>query len=108
MKAAARIIGMVAGVSGLVQLVLGVLFWIGLAQALIPLHMLIGLIFVLALLTLCGLGLAAGLGMRAVAVPLAWSLIVPALGMTQMQLLPGSFHWVIKVVHLLVGIAAMG
>ena len=26
----------------------------------------------------------------------------------QMQLLPGSFHWVVKVVHLLVGMAAMG
>ena len=43
-----------------------------------------------------------------VALGIAWGLIVVALGMTQNQLLPGDFHWVIKVLHLLVGIAALG
>jgi hypothetical protein len=28
--------------------------------------------------------------------------------MTQAQLLPGSFHWIIQVLHLLVGIVALG
>src|SRR5262245_45878288 len=107
MKTAARISGLVAGVSGLIQLILGVLFWIGFARGLVPMHMLIGLVFVLALMTLCGLGFASGLG-RAAVLPMVWSLVVLALGVTQMQLLPGTFHWVIQALHLLVGIAAMG
>ena len=28
--------------------------------------------------------------------------------MTQTQLLPGSWHWVIQVLHLLLGLGAMG
>ncbi len=33
---------------------------------------------------------------------------VPILGLTQTQLLPGQSHWVIEVVHLLVGLGAIG
>ncbi len=33
---------------------------------------------------------------------------MPILGLTQNQLLPGSWHWVIQLVHLLVGLGAMG
>ncbi|MCL4301796.1 MAG: hypothetical protein KJ077_39240 [Anaerolineae bacterium] len=31
-----------------------------------------------------------------------------ALGLTQAQLWPGAFHWVIQLIHLVVGLAAMG
>jgi hypothetical protein len=37
-----------------------------------------------------------------------WSLIVLALGMAQVSLLPGQYHWVIQALHLLVGLIAMG
>jgi hypothetical protein len=33
--------------------------------------------------------------------------IVPVFGMTQMQILVGDFHWLIRVAHLLVGAAAV-
>jgi hypothetical protein len=33
---------------------------------------------------------------------------VVALGMAQLRLLPGSLHWLIQSVHLVVGLLAMG
>ena len=33
-----------------------------------------------------------------------WGLIVPIVGLTQRELVPGSAHWVIQVIHLLLGI----
>lgn len=40
-------------------------------------------------------------------VALIWGLIVPILGITQFQLLPGSLHWIIQTFHLLVGLIAI-
>ena len=39
---------------------------------------------------------------------LVWAVVVVALGLTQERLLPGPAHWVIQVIHLLVGMAAIG
>jgi hypothetical protein len=36
-----------------------------------------------------------------------WGLVVPALGVTQDQLLLGPAHWIIQVLHLRVGLAAL-
>ena len=108
MKTAANVAGGLAGITGLIQIALGVVFWTGHALALIPLHMLIGFVFVLALWTLCVLGARARLPLPSVLVALGWSLVVPIFGITQTQLLPGPAHWVIRVLHLLVGMIAMG
>jgi hypothetical protein len=108
MKTAATVIQMLVRVAGLTQIVLGMLFWIGSALTLIPLHMLIGSVLVLLLWTLAGISLWAGVNRGRAVLALVWGLIVVALGMTQNQILPGSAHWVIQVVHLLVGLAAIG
>ena len=94
--------------AGLTAIVLGVLFWTGNARALIPVHMLIGLVLVLSLWTLAFLAVRAGVNRGLVALAVVWGFVVPVLGLTQGQLLPGDYHWVIKVVHLLVGLGAMG
>ncbi len=93
---------------GLALIVLGALFWSGRALDLLPLHMLLGMLFVVCLWVLAGIALAARSSRGFVLVVLLWSLIVPALGMAQPQLMPGSLHWVIQSVHLLVGLIAMG
>ena len=108
MKAAIIVARVLLGVSGVALLLLGVLFWTGHALALIPLHMLLGAILVLSMWMLVAISLYARTAMGFAAVVLVWSLITPLLGMTQMQLLPGSGHWIVQVLHLLVGIAAMG
>jgi hypothetical protein len=41
-------------------------------------------------------------------VAIVWGLVVPILGLNQDRLLVGSAHWVIEVLHLLVGLGAVG
>lgn len=108
MKAAIIVSRVLLGISGVALLLLGILFWTGHVLTLIPLHMLLGAVLVLSMWMLVAISLYARTAMGLAAVVLAWSLVVPLLGMTQMQLLPGSGHWIIQVLHLLVGIAAMG
>lgn len=108
MKTAIIVSRVLLGISGVALLLLGILFWTGHALTLVPLHMLLGALLVLSMWMLVAISLHARTAMGFAAVVLVWSLIVPLLGMAQMQLLPGSGHWVVQVLHLLVGIAAMG
>jgi hypothetical protein len=107
-KSIVLILRALISVLGICLVALGILFWTGHALSLMRLHMMLGGLFVLTLWGLTALGLMAR-GTRPLAlVVLIWSLIVPALGVEQLQLLPGSDHWIIQVAHLLVGIIAMG
>jgi hypothetical protein len=38
---------------------------------------------------------------------IAWGLLVAGVGMTQQGLLPGDLHWIVRVMHLVIGLAAM-
>lgn len=93
---------------GLIQIAVGVLFWTYNSLNLIPLHMLIGLVFVLALWVLAGVGLRAGVHPGLASTAFAWGVLVVALGMTQMQILTGDLHWIVQVVHLGFGLVAIG
>lgn len=93
---------------GAIVMLLGIVFWTGHLLTLISLHMLLGMLFVLALWTLAALAARAGAAPGLVALSVLWGLAVPALGMTQDSLLPGSAHWVIQVLHLVVGMVAIG
>ncbi|MGB6486975.1 MAG: hypothetical protein WBE91_08845 [Steroidobacteraceae bacterium] len=93
---------------GITLVVLGILFWTGHALALLQLHTMLGGLFVICLWVLAVIGFLVP-GCRGFAlIVLIWSLIVPALGVTQLSLMPGADHWVIQVTHLLVGLIAMG
>ena len=105
---AVRPVQMLIRLCGLVMVSLGLLFWTGHALFLIPLHLAVGFLLVLALWTLAGLGARAGVHPGFVALVLGWSLLMPALGLTQDRLLVGDAHWVIQLLHLLVGVAAIG
>jgi hypothetical protein len=93
--------------SGILVLLLGLSLWAGHGYSLLQVHMLLGVIVVLALWTLAAVAAKAGAPFIAVTRSVLWGLIVLALGMTQTQLFPGSLHWVIRVIHLLVGVGAM-
>jgi len=99
---------MLVRITGLISIVLGILFWTGNADALIPVHMLLGFVLVLSLWTLAGLAARAGAQPGLVALAIVWGLIVPIVGVTQDRLLPGNAHWVIQVLHLLLGVGAIG
>jgi hypothetical protein len=108
MRTATTAAQMLVRACGVVQLVLGGLFWTGNALGLVPLHMLVGFLLVLGLWTLAALAARAGVPASMVALAAVWGLVVPVLGLNQERLLVGSAHWVIEVLHLLVGLGALG
>lgn len=94
--------------SGLVLIVLGFFFWSGHALSLMPLHMLLGVMFVLCLWVLIAFALVARVRLGFVLFALVWSLIVPVLGVAQLRLLPGSLHWLVQLTHFAIGFIAIG
>lgn len=107
-KSIVRIARLLLSLFGIALVVLGILFWTGHALSLLSLHMLLGSLFVACMWVLAIAGFLVP-GSRGFALlVLVWSLIVPALGATQVSLMPGAGHWVIQVLHLLVGLIAMG
>jgi hypothetical protein len=108
MTRASTVVQMLIRVCFVVQLVLGGLFWTNNARGLVALHQLVGFILVIAIWTQAGLAARAGVNLGLVAFAVVWGLVVPILGLSQAELLPGSAHWVVQVVHLLVGIIAVG
>lgn len=107
MQGTTTVAQMLVRICGGLLILLGIFFWTGHALSLIPIHMLLGLVFVIALWVLAGIGARAGVGAGLVALAVLWGIIVLALGMTQTRLMPGSAHWVIRVLHLLVGLFAI-
>ena len=95
-------------VSGFVLLVLGAAIWTGDADALIGIHMFVGIVLVLALWTLAAAAYRAGVGPAFVLLAAAWGVLMPALGVAQENLLEGDAHWAVEVAHLAVGIVAIG
>lgn len=93
---------------GTTLVILGLLFWSGNALNLIQVHMLLGFVLVLLLWSIAALALRAGVEPWLVALGVVWGLVVPALGVVQARMLPGSLHWVVQVLHLVVGLTAIG
>jgi hypothetical protein len=104
-----RIASMLLRLGGALAAILGILFWSGNALNLIPIHMLLGLLVVLSL-WIVGIGQAfsSGGSWPLAGGALLLGLLVIVVGMRQSSLLVGPFHWVIQVVHLLLGILAVG
>jgi hypothetical protein len=104
-----RIASIILSLAGLLALLLGLILWMGMAVNVVSLHMLLGLLTVVALWVI---GVAQALtrggswGLAGGAIVLgaltAW------LGMVQASLLVGESHWIIQVIHLLLGIATIG
>src|SRR5215470_2951146 len=104
-----RIAAAVLSLAGLLALILGLLFWTGAALNLLQMHMLLGLLAVGALLVI-GIGQAFSRGGSWIIA--VGTLVVGAativIGMVQASLMVGEFHWVIQVVHLLLGLLTIG
>ena len=108
MRAIAGISVWIVRVSGTLQLVLGVLFWAGHAYTYVPVHIINGLLIVLTLWTVAVLALVARTHRRLAVFGLMWGVALPAFGIYQAAVLTGSLHWIVRVIHLLMGLAAMG
>jgi hypothetical protein len=98
----------VARVIAVVQVALGILVWTGRGDPLIPLHIAVGLLLVIDLWAAVALGLRSGAPIGLAVLALVWSVGMPAFGLVQTSLLPGDVHVAIQVLHLVVGLAAVG
>lgn len=107
MTTTATIIKQSVRLAGVLQITLGMLIWAGLALDFLGLHMLLGILIVVLLWALAGMAAWSRVAPGLAALAVAWGLATPALGMTQARLLPGDLHWVVQVVHLLVGLGAL-
>jgi hypothetical protein len=93
-------------VCALIALVLGIVFWSGNALFLIPVHIALGIILTLSLI-LAGIlvRIARGGSWGLMIGAFLLSIVVVLFGLRQSSLLTGELHWIIRVIHLLLGIS---
>ena len=102
-----RMLAMFMRVAMAVEVILGIGFWTGHWYGLVNLHMAVGALFVLALWGIAGIAIAQRRAAGLAAFAFLWGVVVIAVGMTQQRILPGDLHWIIRILHLAIGIAAM-
>ena len=95
-------------VTFLVQLLLGIGLWTGRFDAVRPVHVVVGVVFVLATWAVVAMALRAGGKPVLGGAIVACGVVLGVLGLTQEGILDGGLHWIIQVVHLLVAMAAIG
>lgn len=93
---------------GVILLVLGFMFWSGHNFDLIPLHMRLGEILVSLLWIITAIGLRAGVKPGLVLGGMFYGLMVVAFAFRMGTFLPGVAHEVIRIVHFLFGLGAIG
>ena len=90
-----------------VQIVLGILLWTSNGDSLRGFHILLGIVIVLGLWA-TGIALVIRGGSPVLAAALIiYGIIVLYVGLNQEQWLPGTSHWIIQVLHLLLGLGTM-
>ncbi|HEY4132472.1 MAG TPA: hypothetical protein VGM50_17810 [Gemmatimonadaceae bacterium] len=102
-----RILLAILRILGGIQLLLGICFWLGYAITWIPLHMAIGVVFVLVLWIIGIIGATKGAGVGAAVGAIGWGILVAAIGMMQQRILIGEMHWIIRVTHLVIALASL-
>jgi uncharacterized membrane protein HdeD (DUF308 family) len=108
MRTTLTVAQMLVRITGVLQLILGLLIWAENMNNLIGIHTLIGLVFVVSLWVLAAVSTRAGIPISLAGGVATLGLIALVFGMVQTSLLPGSSHWIIQVLHLLIGMAAVG
>ncbi|HEX6348350.1 MAG TPA: hypothetical protein VF160_03050 [Candidatus Dormibacteraeota bacterium] len=101
---AARI---VVRVTFLIQLVLGIALWTGRFDQVKPVHIASGVLLILGLWVLAAVGARSGVPLGLVILAFAWGALTVVFGLTQEQIFPDTGHWIVQILHLLVGIGAV-
>ena len=91
----------------LLQVVVGIGMWTGHLYSLVGVHQIIGVLFVLALWSIAVIALVQRRSVGLATFAIAWGVLVAGLGFSQQAILPGDFHWIIRVLHLVIGLASM-
>jgi|SRR5207249_5865004 len=102
-----RILLMVLRAAAALLVILGVGLWTGHWYTLVGVHRTIGMLFVITLWAIAVLAMVQRRAVGLAAFALLWGLVVAALGYTHQRILPGDLHWIVRVLHLIIGLAAM-
>jgi hypothetical protein len=108
MKTATMIIQNIVRLLALALIALGVQFWSGRSLALLPIHMRLGEVLIALLWILAAMGLRAGVKPGLAIGAIVYGLVAFVFAMNMTTLLPGRVHEVIRVLHLLIGLGAVG
>jgi hypothetical protein len=92
----------------LIAIALGLALWSGRGYAYVQPHMWIGFILTFDLLFLVILSLLARVRLALPLFTLVWAIALPVLGIAQTRIMAGASHWLIQVVHLILGLGAIG
>jgi hypothetical protein len=94
-------------VAMLLQLIIGIGLWTGHLYSLVDLHRTIGVLFVLSLWIIAIIALVQRRSPGLAAFGILWGVVVAGLGFMQQGILIGDLHWIVRVLHLAIGVAAM-
>lgn len=104
---AVRILSWIVRLSGLLALVLGLLFWFAHVDW-ISVHEALGALVTLSLLALSLVMVSVRGGRALGALGIVYALIVPFVGEMQVQWYVSAATWLVPTVHMLIGIGAIG
>jgi uncharacterized integral membrane protein len=90
-----------------VQVVVGLGLWNGRWYSLVDAHRTVGIVYVLLLWVLAIIALVQRRSVKVALFGIVWGFVIVALGFAQQGILIGDLHWIVRVVHLIVGLAAM-
>jgi hypothetical protein len=106
-KNAVKVLQYAVRLLALLLVALGFQFWSGRSFALLPVHMRMGEMLIALLWILAGIGLRAGVTGLAISA-IVYGFLAFAFAMNMGKLLPGGAHEVVRVMHLLIGLGAVG
>lgn len=92
----------------LVEVILGILFWLGKATGLTQLHVALGFVLVICMLALAGGAIARRAPAGLAALVIVWALVLPVVGFWQLKVATSGAHVAVQVLHLLLGLGAAG
>jgi hypothetical protein len=107
MAMAMMLVNALIGIAGLALIILGFGFWGGRWTDLVPIHEKIGILVVVLLWVVALIGLAYDVSKVRIAIAIVWGFIVIGFGFAQTGLMVGDMHWIIRVLHLIVGLVAL-
>jgi hypothetical protein len=102
-----RILLMLMRIGAGVQVVVGLGLWTGRWYSLVSMHRTAGVLYVVLLWVLAIIALVQRRSVRVATFGILWGFVIVALGFAQQGILIGDLHWIVRLVHLIVGLAAM-
>ena len=99
---------MVIRITGMIQLILGLIVWVGKVDSFIWIHILIGSILTIALFMLVYQAYRAGVSRGFVLLAIVWAVGLPIWGLAQDKILPTSYLLISQILHVLCGLGAIG